>query len=101
MLEKTFDLIDISYFEDVSLKKAALVSNLSIQHFCRLFKKTTGMTFNDYLSFYRVNRAEKLLHSQKKITEIALECGFWVPSEKRERLVKAYADNGRGDLKIV
>ncbi|HEY5584798.1 MAG TPA: AraC family transcriptional regulator [Ruminiclostridium sp.] len=76
MLEKTFNLIDASYFEDVSLKKAAAVSNLSVQHFCRLFKKTTGMTFNDYLSFYRVNRAEKLLHSQKKITEIALECGF-------------------------
>ena len=76
VLEKTFKLIDESYSEEISLKKAASISNLSTPHFCRLFKKTTGMTFNDYLSFYRVNIAEGLLHSQKTITEVALECGF-------------------------
>lgn len=76
MLEKTFRLIDDYYFEQISLKKAAMVSNLSVTHFCRVFKKTTGMTFNDYLTFYRINRAEKMLHSSKAITEIALECGF-------------------------
>lgn len=76
VLEKTFKLIDESYFEEIDLKKAASISNLSIPHFCRLFKKTTGMTFNDYLSFYRVNRAERMLHLRKTITEVALECGF-------------------------
>lgn len=76
MLEKTFKLIDEAYFEDISLKKAALESNLSVTHFCRLFRKATGMTFNDYLMFYRVNRAEKLLYSSRTITEIAMDCGF-------------------------
>jgi AraC-like DNA-binding protein len=76
MLESTFKLIDLSFSEEINLKMAAAISNLSVPHFCRLFKKATGMTFNDYLSFYRVNRAEKLLGTQKKITEIALECGF-------------------------
>lgn len=76
ILLKTFNLIDEYFFEDISLTKAASISNLSIAHFCRLFKKATGMTFNNYLTFYRVNRAEKMLNMQKTITEIALECGF-------------------------
>lgn len=76
MLQNTFKLIDDSYYENISLKRAAASSNLSIPHFCKIFKEATGMTFNDYLSFYRVNRSERLLASDKSITEIALECGF-------------------------
>jgi len=76
MLEKTFKLIDECYSEEITLGKAALTSNFSVTHFCRLFKKVTGMTFYDYLTFYRVNRAERMLNSSKKMTEIAFECGF-------------------------
>jgi AraC family transcriptional activator of pobA len=76
MLKTTFALIDNSYFDNISLSQAAFVSNLSVPHFCRLFKKATGKTFNNYLSFYRVTVAERMLNSQKAITEIALECGF-------------------------
>lgn len=75
-LQKTFTLIDKNYAEDISLVLAAAASNLSIPHFCRLFKKATGMTFTDYLNFYRVLHAEKLLSSSKTITDISLECGF-------------------------
>lgn len=76
ILENTFKLIDEYYFEDISLKMAAKASNISIPHFCRLFKKATGMTFNTYLSFYRVNRAERMLLTHSTITSIAMECGF-------------------------
>ena len=76
ILEKTFQLIDESYCDEISLRKAALTSNLSVTHFCRLFKKSTGMTFYDYLTFYRVNQAEKMLNSSRKLTDIAFQCGF-------------------------
>lgn len=76
MLENTFRLIDEAYSEEITLNRAAQVSNLSVTHFCRLFKEATGMTFNDYITFYRVNHAIRLLNSSKKMTEIALECGF-------------------------
>lgn len=76
MLQKTFKLIDNCYSEEITLKRAAQESSLSVTHFCRLFKKSTGMTFNDYLVFYRVNRAEKMLLSSKKIIDISNECGF-------------------------
>lgn len=76
MLERTFKLVDESFAEDISLEDAALASNLSTTHFCRLFKKTTGMTFHEYLTFYRINRAEKMLSPSKRLTDIAFECGF-------------------------
>lgn len=76
MLENTFKLITDAFSEKISLKQAAEASNLSTSHFCKLFRKTTGMTFNEYLTFYRVNRAEKLLNSDRTITEISYECGF-------------------------
>lgn len=76
ILKNTFFYIDEHFSEEIPLAKAASLSNLSVTHFCRLFKKTTGMTFNDYLNFYRVNRAEKLLFSNKLFIQIALDCGF-------------------------
>lgn len=76
MLSNTFKLIDNNFSSDIPLEKAAKASNLSIPHFCRLFKNSTGMTFTEYLLFYRISKAEELLHSDLTITEIAHECGF-------------------------
>ncbi len=76
MLQKTFDLIDEKYAYDLTLGQAACASNLSVSHFCRLFKKCTGMTFTDYLTRYRINMAENFLKSGKNVTETACLCGF-------------------------
>ena len=50
MLENTFRLIHDQYFSPLPLAAAARAASLSVPQFCRLFRKTTGMTFNDYLS---------------------------------------------------
>jgi AraC-like DNA-binding protein len=76
MLQKTFKLIDDKYQSEITLEQAAKTSNLSVSHFCRLFKKATGMTFKEYLTFYRVNRAAELFITARSITEIANHCGF-------------------------
>ncbi len=76
MLKNTFRLIDTHYNSNLDLKQAAEASNLSVSHFSRLFKKATGMTFKDYLSFYRINKAEEMLSTTRSISEIAFECGF-------------------------
>lgn len=76
MLKNTFRLIDINYNGNLNLEQAAKASNLSVSHFSRLFKKATGMTFNEYLSFYRINKAEEMLSTILPISEIAFECGF-------------------------
>jgi len=78
MLKNTFELIDNNYSANLSLEEVAKASNLSISHFSRLFKMATGMTFKEYLSFYRINKAEEMLisHATYPISRIAFECGF-------------------------
>jgi AraC-type DNA-binding domain-containing proteins len=76
ILKKTFKYIDDNYSSNISLGTAAKASSLSVSHFCRLFKSAAGMTFNEYLSFYRIKRAEVLLSTEMSITQIAYECGF-------------------------
>ena len=75
-LEKIFHFIDSSYQRTISLKEAAKLSNFSVPHFCRLFRKTVGMSFIDYLNHYRVSKSLLLLKSGQTVTEIAHLCGF-------------------------
>lgn len=51
--------------------------HITPQHFSAIFKKTMGQNFIDYLVSRRIALVkEKLLTTDKGITEIAYECGF-------------------------
>ena len=64
-------------YESVTESSAADACGLSYNHFSTCFKKSVGLSFNDYVTIFRVNEAEKmLLSSDKSITEIAMSCGF-------------------------
>ena len=54
----------------------AQATNLSVTHFCRLFKQTTGMGFHEYLNRYRIAQAEHMFSSSKSLLEISYACGF-------------------------
>lgn len=76
-IRKVFDYISQKYHEPITLQEVADRSNYSIYHFTRIFKKITGMTFNDYLTYYRVQKSiELLLETDKPITEIVYLSGF-------------------------
>lgn len=62
--------------EDFTLEKAAAAAILSVTHFCRLFKQTTGTSFHAYLTEYRIIQAEQQFHTKKCLEEIACSCGF-------------------------
>lgn len=64
-------------FNSISASDVADFCNLSYNHFSTIFKKTVGLSFVDYVTQLRLNKAEKLLVStSNSITEIALSCGF-------------------------
>ena len=51
--------------------------NTSTFYFCKLFKKATGLTFTDYLSRLRIEKAKNLLlNPNLRISEVAYEVGF-------------------------
>ena len=71
------EFIDAHQCEDIALGDVARAVHASTFHFCKMFKKATGMTFTHYLSLVRVAKAKKMLaNPQLRISEIAYEVGF-------------------------
>ncbi len=63
--------------EQMSLETVATAVNVSPFHFCKLFKRATGLTFTDFVNRARVEKAKRLLlRPGARITEIAYDVGF-------------------------
>lgn len=76
-MDEVIKYINENITEDIRLNEAAERVHVSPQYFSSIFKKVTGTNFIDYINNIRVNRVIKLLReSDKKITQIAIECGF-------------------------
>lgn len=95
--------------DDLTLAQVAKSVNTSAFYFCKMFKKSTGMTFTDYLARVRVEKVKNLLlNPHKRVSEAAFEAGFQSlsqfnrvfrkvagesPSTFRERLHMTHAAN--------
>jgi AraC-like DNA-binding protein/ligand-binding sensor protein len=63
--------------EDLSLDDVAKAVHTSKFYFCKMFKKSTGINFTDFLSRVRTERAKNLLLNRNlRVSEIAYEVGF-------------------------
>ena len=70
-------LIDKSISEDLTIAEIAYKLNISVHYLCHVFKAETGITPIDYRNSVKLTMAKKLLlGTNKKIADIALECGF-------------------------
>ena len=71
------DYINEHYQEQLTVKELTEMSNYSEYYFMKLFKQYTGKTVASYLNDFRLEKAKVLLlHSDRSITEIALDVGF-------------------------
>ena len=63
--------------EPMSLETVAGEVHVSPFHFCKVFKRATGMTFTDFVNHARVEKARRmLLRPSARITEVAYDVGF-------------------------
>lgn len=77
LVKRARQFIEEHQGEDIALGDVARAVHASTFHFCKMFKKATGMTFTHYLSLVRVAKAKKMLaNPQLRISEIAYEVGF-------------------------
>ena len=78
IVEKAVKYIRSHYTEEVSLANTAAYCYVSKEHLSRTFKKETGFGFNEYLTAYRLKKAESLIKSNPrvKVSDVALACGF-------------------------
>jgi two-component system, response regulator YesN len=66
-----------NYFEDIKLKQVARQFYMNSVYLGQLFKRVTGMQFNDYLNTVRIEEAKKLLRqTDMKILEITRAVGY-------------------------
>lgn len=76
-LKLVVDYIDAHLDQELSLEGLAAIAQLSLYHFCRSFKQSTGLTPHQYVIRQRVEWAKVLLKDGKMgIAEVAAACGF-------------------------
>jgi AraC-like DNA-binding protein/ligand-binding sensor protein len=74
-VSKAIIFIENHYSKKVYIKDVADYVYLSKYHFEHIFKKETGLTFVDYLNFYRISQAKKYL-MEKSILNVCFDTGF-------------------------
>lgn len=61
----------------ISLSDLASACELSVRHFTRAFRQSTGMTLHGWLLHHRIERAKSLLaNTSQPLAEVAIGCGF-------------------------
>lgn len=76
-LSSVRQLVHCANGDTVTMRHAAQRAAMSPTHFCKLFKKTTGMTFTEYVARVRVEKAKSLLRDPfARVTQVAFAAGF-------------------------
>ncbi|MEO8574727.1 MAG: AraC family transcriptional regulator [Pyrinomonadaceae bacterium] len=76
-LRRVKEFINANLEEDLSLAEISAVADLSQFHFARAFRKSTGLTPQQFLMEQRIERAKELLSKNDlPIVEVSLRTGF-------------------------
>jgi YesN/AraC family two-component response regulator len=66
-----------AYADDISLQAFAAEHNVSLAYFSRLFKIEMGLTFSDYLTQVRIEKAKELLARRDlRLGDISVLVGY-------------------------
>jgi AraC-like DNA-binding protein/ligand-binding sensor protein len=77
LVRKAREYIQQHKMEPLSLATVAQAAGASVFHFCKVFKKATGLKFTDYVARVRLEDAKsQLLNPNRRISEIAYDVGF-------------------------
>jgi two-component system response regulator YesN len=81
LLNQAIEYIDSHYHEEsISLERVAKEVNISPNYFSAIFSQEVGMTFIEYLTNKRIDRAKYLLrHTDRRSGEIAFSVGYRDP----------------------
>ncbi len=76
-IHKVVQYIRTNYSEKITLDDMATMVYLSPSYFSRIFKHELGTSFSAYLTMVRIEKSkEMLLHSNLKLIDISIACGF-------------------------
>ncbi len=76
-LRRVTDFINDNLEQDLTLAEIATIAGLSHFHFARMFRKTMGVTPQQYITNRRIEKAKELLaKSNLPIVEVGFQIGF-------------------------
>jgi AraC-like DNA-binding protein/ligand-binding sensor protein len=77
LVQKAREYIDKHKTEPLSLAAVAKAAGASVFHFCKVFRKSTGLKFTDYVARVRLEDARtQLLNPNRRVSEVAYDVGF-------------------------
>jgi YesN/AraC family two-component response regulator len=76
-VQKALDYIDDHFQEQISMKQIADHLHMNASYFSVLFKEQTGITFSDYVTRHRIQKAKRLLTTTHlSVSEVAERVGY-------------------------
>lgn len=79
-IQRAIDYIEAHLTEEISLEETARTAYSSPFHFQRVFSIMCGFTVGDYIRMRKLSlAAEELMHSDKKVIDIAFKYGYDTP----------------------
>lgn len=76
-IKNVLEYVEKHYQSPITLGELAEVAGMNPQYFCRAFKDVTMQSPMDYVIFYRLEQAVRLLAATDlSVMEVAMECGF-------------------------
>ncbi len=75
-MHRIYQFVEKNFQQSIDVVAIAEEVSLTVPAFCRYFKKSTHMTYTDFVNQYRINFAKKLLLQNKTVTETCFESGF-------------------------
>src|SRR5665213_52792 len=77
VITKAKQFIADHYTEELSLRQVSDAVNTSLFYFCKQFRKATGLSFTEFVSRTRIEKAKNLLlNPNLRVSEIAYAIGF-------------------------
>lgn len=81
VIQEAITYIENHYNKPITREDLATRLRCSVAHFSRLFSKTTGYSYREFLLLFRLEKAKEMLErSHLKVAEIAYGAGFQDPS---------------------
>ena len=76
-LQPVFDLLEEGFHQSINVQDAARACAMSSSHFMKFFKNTVGQTFGNYLTAFRIAKAQHMLMNKDiPIAEVSQQVGF-------------------------
>ncbi|MDG0792083.1 response regulator [Cohnella ginsengisoli] len=76
VIYKSLEYVQTRLDRNVTVSECASRAHLSVSYYSSLFKRVTGLTFTQYVTGEKINRAKQLILSGKPVQDVAAEVGY-------------------------